>query len=82
MIRALSNAKAKVVEKVLMMLRNQIDKGLERHNAIKQRTKQLHAFHSKGKTEEILDIRERLLGQKDHMRVLEQAGFYDIFVIN
>ncbi|XP_070212529.1 sperm flagellar protein 1-like isoform X3 [Littorina saxatilis] len=55
-IRALSNAKAKVVEKVLMMLRNQIDKGLERHNAIKQRTKQLHAFHSKGKTEEILDI--------------------------
>ncbi|XP_076472821.1 sperm flagellar protein 1-like isoform X4 [Babylonia areolata] len=46
-IRALANAKAKVVEKVLMMLRNQLDKAIDRTNALKQRAKQLQDTLSK-----------------------------------
>lgn len=73
MIRALSNAKAKVVEKVLMMLRNQLDKAIDRTTALKQRTKQLQDTLSKGNADEILDLRESLLGQKAHIKVLEQG---------
>ena len=79
-IRAVSNAKVKVVEKVLMLLRNQLDKAIDRTNALKQRTKQLHETLSKGKAEDILDIRESLLGQTSHKKVLEQGGYVQKFL--
>ncbi|KAL8558532.1 hypothetical protein ACOMHN_038856 [Nucella lapillus] len=73
-IRALANTKARVVEKVLMMLRNQLDKAIDRTNALKQRAKQLQDTLSKGNAEEIFDIRESLLGHRSHKKVLEQVS--------
>ncbi|XP_076461722.1 sperm flagellar protein 1-like [Babylonia areolata] len=46
-IRALSNAQGRVVEKVLMMLRSQIDTALERRDALRLRAKQLQETLSK-----------------------------------
>ncbi|CAL1542860.1 unnamed protein product [Lymnaea stagnalis] len=51
-IRALVNGKQSVVEKVLMMLRVQIDKFIERFNAMKARTFQLRRCHGKNGIEE------------------------------
>lgn len=42
-IRALANCKQKVVEKVLMMLRVQIDKFIERSNRLKLKALQLQS---------------------------------------
>lgn len=56
-----------------MMLRNQLDKAIDRTTALKQRTKQLQDTLSKGNADEIFDLRESLLGQKAHIKVLEQG---------
>lgn len=56
-----------------MMLRNQLDKAIDRTTALKQRTKQLQDSLSKGNADEILELRESLFGQKPHMKVLEQG---------
>ncbi|KAK7493242.1 hypothetical protein BaRGS_00015579 [Batillaria attramentaria] len=45
-IRSLANAKTKVIERVLMMLRSQLDKAIEKTNALKQRAKQLQEAYS------------------------------------
>ena len=79
-IRALSNAKTRVVEKVLMLLRNQLDKAIDRTNALKARTKALQDSLTKGNADEILDIRESLI-KKGVLpsKVLEREGFLSHF---
>lgn len=56
-IRALVKSKKKVVERVLMLLRLQIDKAMEKMQRHKERVKHLQASSSKGKAVTIICLK-------------------------